>query len=170
MNQKQWRCTLWTVSGVVAVAVAGSLFTDTASDWYRGLTLPVFQPPAWVFGVVWTLLYALMAAALSLALCGKGKGEREGEGCADERCASCARRVLPLAIVAGVLNVAWTFVFFRLHAPAAALGVLAVLFVTSIALTRQLAKCSTAAAWLMLPTLAWLGYALALNYGIVTLN
>ena len=56
-----------TVPPVVAAAVLGGIGTKPTSAWYRGLDKPGWQPPPWVFGPVWTALYALTAAGTGRA-------------------------------------------------------------------------------------------------------
>ena len=144
------------VLGVAVVAVAGYLLTDVHSAWYRSLIKPGFMPPAGVFSIAWTALYALLAAALvlvALKRCGGGRGG-----------------VWPVAIMVGLLNIGWTFAFFNRQNMAAAMVLLLVLLGGSVLLTQRIFRCSKLAAALTLPYLVWLGFALVLNYAFILIN
>ena len=86
-------------AAVAAVAAVGGLATDTDSSWYRSLDLPSFQPPGSAFGIVWTILYVLIAIAATLAA-------RDVPG--------FRRRLVVGMFTANlVLNVAWTWILFQ---------------------------------------------------------
>jgi benzodiazapine receptor len=125
--------------------------------WYAGLVKPSFNPPNWLFGPVWTLLYAMMAFALWRVL--------------GSPVATPGRRMAVLAFVAQmVLNALWSVVFFGLHAPGIALFVivaLEALILTTIALFRPLDRL---AALLLVPYAAWVAFATILNAAIWMLN
>jgi tryptophan-rich sensory protein len=126
------------------------------SLWYRMLRKPAFQPPSWVFGPVWNVLYGAIAYA----------GWRVFEAPpSPQRSAALRWWGAQLA-----LNAAWTPLFFGLQRPRAALADLALLdgAATSFALTA--AKVDERAAAATLPYLAWLGFATALNTSIVRNN
>jgi tryptophan-rich sensory protein len=143
---------------VLAVAVSASLVTQpNIPDWYAGLQKPAFTPPNWAFPVVWTLLYAMMAYALwrILAL----PESRPGR---------------PVAIIAFfvqlALNGLWSFAFFGGKSPLAGLVVIAALIVAILATIRAFWRLDRAAALLLVPYLAWVTYATALNGTIWRLN
>jgi tryptophan-rich sensory protein len=139
-------------AAVTAVAVVGGLATDTSSDWYRGLDLPSWQPPGAVFGPVWTVLYVLIAVAATLAY-------RDVTG---------PRRRLVFGLFGAnlVLNLAWTWIFFQAHAPAAAGVEIVVLLGTIVALIRLLWPHNRAAAVALVPYAAWVTFATALTWTI----
>ena len=69
-----------------------------------------------------------------------------------------------------VINLAWSPMFFRLHLILPAMVIIAVMLIVAVATTFAFARVSRVAAWLMLPYLVWLGFALALNASIWRLN
>ncbi len=139
---------------VAAVAALGSLFTDTQSEWYQGLIKPALQPPGIVFGIVWTVLYVMIAVSISLIAVQPGTPQS----------------TLWLHAANGVLNVLWTYTFFTLQNPAGALLVLFIIIAVGILLYASVRKISAPAAYLLIPYLVWLAFALYLNYEIAFLN
>lgn len=139
---------------VAAVAALGSVFTDTSSEWYQNLIKPALQPPGIVFGIVWTVLYGLIAASLSLSVLSPATPDK----------------TLWLHAANGVLNVLWSYTFFQLHNPGGALFVLLLTIVIAITLYVSVRKTSATAAYLLIPYLVWLAFALYLNYEIAFLN
>ena len=139
---------------VVAVAALGSVFTDTSSEWYQNLVKPALQPPGMVFAIVWTVLYGLIATSLSLSVLNP----------------DTQAKTLWLHAANGVLNVLWTYTFFQLHNPGGALFVLLLTIIIAIALYVNVRKTNAAAAYLLIPYLVWLAFALYLNYEIAFLN
>lgn len=123
----------------------------TARDYYRSLDRPSWSPPSWVFGPVWTALYAAIGASAWLVA---RRGGPEARG--------------PLALWAGqvALNAAWTPVFFGLRAPGAALGVIGALWAAIVATIVVFLRRQPAAGLLLLPYLAWVSFATALNFEI----
>ena len=135
----------------------GAIATTPEIDgWYQSLNKPAWNPPAWVFGPVWTTLYALMAIAGWLIW----KTDR-----------GTARR-LPLTLFAAqlVLNVAWSWIFFRLHQPGWAFVELVCLWFTILATTLAFRPLSKLAAALLLPYQAWVTFAGVLNFTLWQLN
>lgn len=152
-----WRF-LIAVLPVVAAAVAGSLVTQpNIPNWYAGLEKPWFTPPNWLFAPVWTALYALMAYAIWRIL----SYPKDMPG----RSAAIAVFFLQL-----VLNALWSFAFFGARSPVAGLIVIASLIVAILATMRSFWPIDRIAALLLLPYLAWVLYAAALNGAIWRLN
>ena len=143
----------------VCFAAAGLGATATASSvggWYQTLLKPTWNPPDWLFGPVWTILYFMMAVAAWLVwrTCEWNKSR-------------------PALIWFGIqlaLNTAWSFLFFGMQRPDIALAEILVLWIaiatTFIAFTRR----SAAAAILLAPYLAWTSFAVFLNFTIWRLN
>lgn len=143
---------------VVAVSVAGSLVTTpNIPTWYAGLAKPGFTPPNWLFGPVWTTLYALMAYAVWRIL--SLPKDRPGRG------GAVAAFFVQLA-----LNCLWSFAFFGAHSPIAGLVVIVALIVAILATIRAFWPLDRLAAWLLVPYLAWVSYATALTGAIWHLN
>jgi benzodiazapine receptor len=140
-------------------AVAGVSGTWTASEvegWYRTLARPSFAPPNWLFGPVWTLLYALMAVAAWRVW---------------QSAASPARSWgIGLFLVQLALNFAWPWLFFRQHWLGASLVEIVLLWMAIAATIWVFGRVSALPAWLMAPYLAWVTFATALNAGFWRLN
>ncbi|HEY1208369.1 MAG TPA: TspO/MBR family protein [Terracidiphilus sp.] len=143
----------------ICFAVAGVSGSWTASEvpgWYRTLTRPSIAPPNWVFGPVWTLLYALMAIAAWQVW---------------ESAASPWRTWgLALFLIQLLLNFTWSLIFFRHHAIGAALVEVVALWAAIGATTLVFGRVSPVAAWLMAPYWAWVTFATVLNAAFWRLN
>ena len=144
---------LFLLLGGLSARVSGST-EDNA--WFQSLALPALQPPGPVFGIVWSILYSMIAVATAIIW-----GHKQAPG-----------RALGLGLFAlGFgLNLAWSPVFFRMHFIPPAMAIIAVMLVVAVATTFAFARVSRVAAWLMLPYLVWLGFALSLNASIWRLN
>jgi len=140
----------------LAVAVAGGIATRTDA-WYRRLRVPGWKPPDWAFGPVWTVIFVLTTASAIIAWN------------ADPDPAVRARLVAVFA-VNGVLNIAWSVVFFRLRRPDWAFAEVLLLWLSILAVMVTVAQASLPAALLNLPYLAWVSIAACLNLTIVRLN
>ena len=139
------------------VAASGSLFTaSSVKTWYPGLRKPAGTPPPWVFGPVWSILYALMAAAAWLVW--------------RQRIHKDVGLALALFMVRLILNGLWSVVFFGLRRPGAALVEIIVLLAAIATTAMRFAESSRLAFWLMTPYGAWVLYASYLNFGIWRLN
>lgn len=143
-------------ASIVAIAGFGGLATDTESDWYRQLDRPSWQPPGWVFGPVWTVLYVMLGVSAWLAW-------RDVDG--PDR-----TKVLGLYAANGALNLGWTWIFFRAEAPEAAGVEIVVLLATIVALIRLTWPHNRAAALLLVPYAAWVAFATALTWRIAAAN
>jgi tryptophan-rich sensory protein len=140
----------------VGVAVLGALATDLG-PWYRDLVKPAFQPPDWLFGPAWTLIYACAAAAAVEAWLRAPDPLRR-------------REVVELFLLNGILNLLWSILFFRLRRPDWALLEVGALWLSVLVLLLVVRGFSRPSAWLLLPYLAWVGFAAILNLAIVHLN
>lgn len=140
-------------------AVAGVSGSWTASEipgWYRTLARPSIAPPNWVFGPVWTLLYAMMAiAAWQVSQTTPSTLRTWGIG---------------LFLVQLALNLAWSFLFFRCHDLGAALAEIVALWAAIGATTLVFGRVAPSAAWLMAPYWAWVSFAAVLNAAYWWLN
>jgi tryptophan-rich sensory protein len=145
--------------GVCLLAgVVGGLFTSPAiPGWYAALNKPAFTPPNWVFAPAWTTLYVLMGLAAFLVW---DKGWRR----------PVVKPALGVFAAQLVLNVLWSILFFGARSPAAGLVDIVALWLAIGASIVLFARVSKAAAALMVPYLAWVTFATALNVAIVALN
>lgn len=142
------RLVLWLAAAFVPAAI-GAAFPAPA--YYRGLRKPAWAPPPWLFGPVWTALYALMGVAAWLV------ARRGGPG---------TRRALALWGGQLALNAAWTPIFFGLRSPGAALAEIAALWIAVLGTVVVFARRRADAAALLLPYLMWVSFAAALNLAI----
>jgi translocator protein len=142
------------LSGVSSVAALSALTIYPRLDWYESLDKPRLTPPKELLGPAWTFLYANQAVAAWLVWRGDW-----------QRAQVDVPAISSYATQLG-LNLAWTLLFFGLKRPGLALLDLCVLWL-AIALTiREFARQHRVAAALLLPYLAWITYAGALNFGI----
>ena len=133
------------------VGLAGGLATRShLKDWYPQLKKPWFNPPGWLFGPVWTVLYVMMGLA----------GARVGH---DPLC-------FGLFALQLFLNGIWSFVFFAWHRPALALLNILLLWCTIAACVHAFAAIDPVAARLFWPYWAWVSFATLLNFEIWRLN
>jgi len=139
--------------GFISGQLAGS---GEENRWFQMLEKPDAQPPGWLFGVAWTILYALMGFALTLIICARGAKLR-------------ALGIVLFAVQLG-LNLFWSPFFFGMHQVTYAFYLLLLIFLTATATTLVFGRIRTLAAWLMVPYLAWLCFAAILNKQIDELN
>lgn len=138
--------------------IIGSVFTvSSIPTWYAGLAKPELSPPNWIFGPVWTTLYFLMGVAAFLVW-KKGLDRRDVK--------------IALIIFGGqlLLNTLWSIIFFGLHNPFWALVDIIALWLAIIFAIMAFYKISRPAAYLLLPYILWVSFAMYLNYAIWTLN
>ncbi|TWU25587.1 TspO/MBR family protein [Bythopirellula polymerisocia] len=158
MNErKRWIGLIFFVLVCLAAGGLGALATTPEIDgWYQTLTKPSWNPPAWVFGPVWTTLYILMAIAAWLVW----------------KPAGYQAVALPLNLFSLqlLLNFAWSWIFFRFHQLGWAFADIALLWLAIIATTAAFFRHSRLAGWLMTPYLAWVSFAAILNFVIWRLN
>ena len=142
--------------GFLVLTVGGGLllgFLTAPGGWYAGLTKPSFNPPASLFGPVWTVLYVLIAIA------GWRTFERDRTG-------------LPMRLwwAQLALNFLWTPVFFGAHRIGLALVVILLLLVAILGFIGKAWRQDRVAAWLFVPYAAWVAFASVLNASIFALN
>lgn len=143
---------VWIILPLLAGAI-GSRFQP--GEWYAGLDKPSWNPPSWVFGPVWTTLYIMMGIAAWLVW---------------DRHRRAARTALMLFVVQLAVNAAWSWLFFGVESPGLALADIVLLWVLIVATTVAFWRLRTVAGVLLLPYLAWVTFATALNFQIWRLN
>lgn len=137
--------------------LAGVLSSSTGeSRWFVALAKPSFQPPDYLFGIVWPLLYALMGLALAMVLHARGSRWR---GVA-----------IVLFIAQLAVNLTWSPLFFGMHQITAALWWILLMLALAAATTLMFWRIRPLAALLLAPYLAWLVFAALLNFEIDRLN
>lgn len=147
-----------TVATLAAMCVAalGATVTDLG-PWYQALAKPGWNPPDLVFPMGWTVIYALITVAMVTAW-------RAAPTNAE------AEWVIGLFALNGFLNITWSILFFRLQRPDWALIEVAVLWLSIVVLIGFCGRFSRGSAALLLPYLAWVSFAAALNWAVVELN
>jgi tryptophan-rich sensory protein len=139
-------------------AYLGQVFTGPAiPTWYAGLHKPIFSPPNWLFGPVWTLLYALMAVSAFLVWREDGKDQE-------------IKLALKIFVIQLILNILWSLAFFGLRSPLLGLIVIVALWAAILLTIKNFLRISALAGWLMLPYLLWVSFASVLNFSIFILN
>jgi tryptophan-rich sensory protein len=143
--------------GVFAALAAGGLATKIG-PWYRALRRPAWQPPDWLFGPVWTTIFALIGFAVVLAWNAPGATSRQ-------------RTAVVVALVVNLLlNFAWSVLFFTLRRPDWSLVEVVPLWLSIVALIAVVAPLSRLGAGLLVPYLLWVSFAAVLNRAVVRLN
>jgi tryptophan-rich sensory protein len=145
----------WALVCVPATVLLGTLSaalsqSGVGNPWFDALVKPSLYPPPALFGIVWTILYALMGFALAMVLASRGA---RGRGLA-----------LGLFAAQLAINLAWSPVFFGLRQITAALGVIIALDIAVMLTIWAFWKVRPLAAWLLLPYLAWVLFATALTW------
>jgi benzodiazapine receptor len=133
-------------------------FTNTPS-WYGALLKPLWIPPNWVFGLVWFVLYTLMALSSYLIW-------KEYRATGDEK----IRNLLKLYIVHLALNASWSLVFIGAHQIGIALAIIIIMLGMVAILISRFWRIRKTAALLLVPYLAWLAFATAMNTALFFLN
>jgi tryptophan-rich sensory protein len=124
-------------------------------QWYAGLDKPSWNPPSWVFGPVWSLLYVMMAVA-AWQVWNTDHPLR--------------LQAVTLWLIQLVFNGAWSWLFFGMHRPGVAMFDLAVLLALVVFTTIAFHRIRRSAALLLTPYVAWLVFALALNVALWSRN
>jgi tryptophan-rich sensory protein len=142
----------------IIIGSLGSLVTTTGpGSWYTSLEKPFFAPPNWVFAPVWITLFILMGIALYLVW----------------QCGTENRDVQIALGIFGVqffLNVIWSFLFFGLQSPLLGLIDIILLWIMIAATIGAFYRVKKSAAYLLLPYIAWVTLATALNGAVYLLN
>ncbi|MPM07964.1 Tryptophan-rich protein TspO [bioreactor metagenome] len=136
--------------------IAGQFTSDAIPGWYASLNKPSFNPPDWIFGPVWTVLYVLMGISLFMIW---------------SRPRSQQRTLAVMAFLLQMtLNFAWTFLFFYYQQMGFALADILLLLASIIFMMIRFHRVSKLSAWLNFPYLLWVSFATALNVAYLVLN
>ena len=152
----RWKPIVVAVVAAFAVATLGGLATNIG-PWYAHLHKPAWQPPDWLFGPVWTTIYALIVIA------GVRSWHRSPAGPAREW-------LIAMFVANASVNVLWSLLFFRLQRPDWALLDVGVLWSSVLALDILVGKRDRVGGGLIAPYLLWVSFASFLNLTIVELN
>lgn len=152
------RYALFTVPAIVAAGFfAGRVSNGSSEDiWYATLTKPALTPPDLLFPVMWAIMYVLMAVAAARIMAAAPSDAR--------------RNALALFFVQYLLTLGWSPLFFGAHQILGAMVLIVAILITAIAATLAMGRVDRTAGLLMVPYLAWLGFATVLNLRFLQLN
>jgi translocator protein len=140
------------------VAFLGGIATSSSvSVWYLELNKPFFNPPNWIFGPVWTVLYFLMGVSLYI-IWNNSQGTKNK---------SFALKMFAAQLA---LNLLWSIVFFGMQEPLLAFVVIVLLWFAITMTIKYFYRISRVAGNLLIPYILWVSFALILNLGIVIFN
>jgi tryptophan-rich sensory protein len=152
------RAALITVPAILLLGTLSGRASNSgySNAWFAALDKPAAMPPGWAFPVAWTILYILLGLSAAMILHARGA---RGRGLA-----------LGLFAAQMALNFAWSPLFFAAHQVTLALAVIVAMIALTLACLLLFARIRKLAALLLLPYLAWLGFATYLNFEIMRLN
>ena len=136
-----------------ASGIGGFVTSSFKEPWYSEIILPTFNPPSWVFGPVWTVLYILMSVAIWIVWS-----------------KTSDKKILQLYFIHLFFNAIWSIIFFGFHQIFIALIDLGIILIFIIWLMKIYYQVSKISFLLMTPYLLWCSYALVLNSTIFYLN
>jgi len=142
---------------LAAGGIGGFFTAQSVGSWYMTLHKPFFNPPNWVFGPVWTVLYIMMGIALYIVWHKRSIAEE-------------SKWPYVLFVIQLLLNVGWSAIFFGFRSIGGGMLIIIVLWLAIIMTIRQFQQRSKVAAWLLIPYVLWVSYACALNYSFWRLN
>ena len=138
-----------------SASLIGGLATIIYKEpWYSSLNKPIINPPDWVFGPVWTILYLMMTISIWLYWHTKNK----------------EMNTIYIYFIHLVFNATWSITFFALHNMILALAVIFILIALIINLILSFRRVKMISAYLMIPYLLWCCFALILNTSLIVLN
>lgn len=136
----------------------GSFFTASSiSSWYSTLAKPFFNPPNYLFGPVWTLLYILMGISLYIIWTKKSNPKQK-------------KFAIYLFAIQLILNTLWSILFFGLQNPLLAFIEIIFLWAAILLTIINFKKISKPAAYLLIPYILWVSFAAILNFSLYYLN
>ena len=141
----------------VGLGGAGGFFTvPEIASWYVTLNKPSFNPPNYLFGPVWTLLYIFMGISLYLVWKQPPSLQR--------------KKAITIFVIQFAINISWSFIFFNQHQILLALVDIMAMWLFIIFTIIAFGKLNKTAAWLLVPYLLWVSFATILNSAIWVLN
>ena len=153
INNKYISLTLILLVTFLASGIGGLVTSSFKEPWYSEIVLPTFNPPSWVFGPVWTILYILMSVAIWVIWNN-----------------SLNKKILQVYFVHLFFNAIWSIIFFGFHQILFALIDLGIILIFIIWLMKIYYQINKISFLLMIPYLLWSSYALVLNATIFYLN
>lgn len=155
--KSQWKTYLFWVALAEGIGLLAGVLTREATALYSRMTVkPPLSPPAWIFPVVWTVLYALMGiSAAKVSLKQESRARSRG---------------LNIFVAQLIVNFFWSLIFFNARAYGFALVWLLLLWTLIVWMIYAFGKVDRRAALLQIPYLLWVTFAAYLNYGVWKLN
>ena len=138
--------------------LSGQVTKDAINTWYPTIIKPSFNPPNWVFAPVWSLLFTFMGIASGLVWSKIDNNQ------------TLVKKALLFFVIQLTLNALWSYLFFGLQNPLLALIEIVLLWLMIYETYNQFIKIDKIAAYLFIPYLAWVGFAMILNANIWFLN
>jgi tryptophan-rich sensory protein len=139
------------------IGFLSGFLSTSVSNTYQNFNKPFFSPPSWVFPIVWTILFFIMAvAAYRIWMVGKSSVN--------------VKKALVLYGIQLFLNFLWSIIFFRFRLYAIAFLELLLLLVFILLTTFEFYRIDKTSSYLMIPYIAWVSFAGILNYTIWMLN
>lgn len=135
--------------------LSGFSTADSITSWFQFIKKPSWNPPNWLFGPVWTVLYIMMGIAVALIWQSKHKNKTIA---------------ITLFIVQFILNLGWSFIFFNMHLMGWAFVEIIIMLIFILFTIFSFKKINKTAALLLLPYLCWVSFATVLNGTIWYLN
>ncbi len=135
--------------------LSGVATADSISTWYAQLIKPGWNPPNWLFGPVWSILYILMGVSLAMVL---------------NSTSTLKTKAVIVFSVQLILNLAWSYIFFVQKNMGGALIEIIFLLIFIIVTIVSFYPIRKTASYLLLPYLCWVAFASFLNYTIYSLN
>ena len=158
MNLKDFSKLVFAILACELAGIAGSFFTmPSIPSWYASLNKPFFSPPNWLFAPVWTTLFAMMGISFFLVW---QKGLQN-------RGVKAAVSIFGLQLI---LNIFWPVLFFGLRNPFLAFIEIISLWIAIAFTIKKFYPVSRKAAYILIPYIAWVSIATALNAAIWLLN
>ena len=157
MKEIKWPSLLICIAiPLVSGSLSGLAIADHISSWYSTLNKPSFNPPNYLFGPVWSVLYILMGIGLYLILQTPKSAMRT--------------KSIVLFTVQLILNLSWSFIFFNAQSPFAALIIIGILWIAILMMMIYFHTLSPIASYLQIPYLLWVSFATVLNAALWILN
>ncbi len=142
---------------ILGIGSLGAVFTTSEiPTWYAGLQKPSFNPPNYLFGPVWSVLYLLMGISFYLIW--------------EQPAASIKSTAITLFIIQFALNFCWSIIFFKYHQLGWALVEIIAMWLFILLTIVWFAKLNKTAAWLLVPYISWVSFATLLNFALWRLN
>ena len=155
MNQNKFLSFIVFFVITYSASLIGAFVTINYKDpWYLLLNKPVFNPPDWLFGPVWTVLYLMMTISIWIYWNTKNRNVN----------------TVYIYLIHLIFNTTWSVVFFVFHNMVLALAVLIILISLIIILILRFKRVKMLSAFLMIPYLLWCSFALILNISLIILN